>query len=109
AIGERRLADAGRTSDQPGVGETRTPICREQRTLCLGVAAEDGGLARGRRFDAIGFLGVAHDAAPAGRLNAWAESRRSVTVFQMRSATAGFGSVASMATQRPGSAAATWR
>src|SRR5262249_8493249 len=110
AIGERRLADTGRPPDQPRVGETRAPIGSEQRALRFGVAVENGGLAWGRRFDAVGFVvGVAHDAAPAGRLDTRAKSRRSVPVFQMRSAPAGFGSVASIATQRPGSAATTWR
>src|SRR5262249_21032835 len=110
AIGERRLADAGRPPDQPGVGEARAPIGGEQRALRFGVAVEDGGLARGRRFDAVGFVvGLAHDAAPAGRLDPRAKWRRSVTVFQRRSAAGGFGSGASIATQRAGSAATTWR
>src|SRR5262249_60554865 len=98
-------ADAGRTPDQPGMGEPRASIGGKQRALRLGVAVEDGGLARVQRFDAVGLVvGVAHDAAPAGKLDTRVESSRSVTAFQMRSATAAFGSVASIATQRPGSA-----
>ena len=92
--------------DQPGLGDPRAPIAGKQRALRLGVAVEDAGLARVQRFDAVTLVvGVAHDAAPAGKLDTRAESNRSVTVFQMRSATAAFGSVASIAMQRSGSAA----
>src|SRR5262249_52419900 len=106
AIGDRCLADAGRTPDQPGMREPRASIGGKQRALRLGVAIENGRLARVQRFDAVGFVvAVAHDAAAAGKLDTRVESSRSVTVFQMRSATAAFGSVASIATQRPGSAA----
>ena len=106
AIGERCLADADRTPDQPGVGKPCASIGGKQRALRLGVAVEDAGLARIQRFDAVALVvGAAHDAAPAGKLDTRVESNRSVTVFQMRSATAVFGSVASIAMQRPGSAA----
>src|SRR5262249_10807778 len=110
AIGERRLADAGRPADQPGVRETRAPIGREQRALRLRMAVEDGGLAWERRVGAPGLLvGVVPNAAPPGTPRTRAPTGRSVMVFQMRSATMGFGSVASIATQRPGSAVAIWR
>src|SRR5262249_16721189 len=104
------VGGGGRAAGRAGGREGRAAIGGEQRALRFGVAVKDGGLARGRRFDAVGFVvGVAHDAAPAGRLDPRAKSRRSVTVFQMRSATPGFGSVALIATQRLGPAATTWR
>src|SRR5262249_60799245 len=91
AIGERCLADAGGTPDEPGWGEPRASKGGKQGPLRLGVAIEDGGLGRVQRFDTVGLVvGVAHDAAPAGKLDTRVESRRSVTVFQMRSATAAF-------------------
>ncbi len=108
AVGERRLADSGGTRNQPGMGETRTPISGEQRLFRVRVAEEDGCLARGRRLDALGFV-LPHETTPAGNPGARAESSRSTTTFQMRSATAGFGSVASIATQRSGSSAASRR
>ena len=52
AVGERRLADAGRPRDQPRVVEAPTPIGFEQRALGLGVAMKNGGLAWCPRLDA---------------------------------------------------------
>ena len=99
AIGKRRLADAGGAADQPGMGQPTAAIGLEQDALGLAVAVENAGLARQRRA-AFGSV-VAHDAAPASSTGAVAGSSRSFTVFQMRSATAGLGSVASITTQRP--------
>src|SRR5690242_5668047 len=103
-VGKRRFADPARTCNQPGMGKTRALISAKERLFRLRMADQDRGLARGRRLDALGFV-RAHEAAPAGKPAAPAASRRSTTVFQMRSATSGFGSVASMATQRSGSSA----
>ncbi len=48
AVGERRLADAARAADQPGMRHASAAIGVEQRLLGLGMAEEDGGLARMR-------------------------------------------------------------
>ena len=44
AIGQRRLADAGRPADQPGMRQAPAAIGLEQRPLGLGVAEQYGGL-----------------------------------------------------------------
>jgi len=44
AVGERRLADAGGTRDQPCMGETRTLISGEQRLFAMRMAEEDARL-----------------------------------------------------------------
>src|SRR5439155_2232189 len=97
AIGECCLADAGWTCNQPGMGETATPISAKQRLLSLAVAVQHACLARGRRLEVVGFLDT-HDTAPAGRLEMRAGSSRSTTVRHIHSATTGFASVASIAT-----------
>lgn len=107
-VGERCFADPGRPSDQPRVVEAPTPIGFEQRALGLGLTMENGGLAWCPRLDALG-IGVAHDAAPARCAGALTGSSRSPTLFQIRSATATFGSVASINRQRPGSSVASRR
>src|ERR1700716_1124011 len=106
AVGERRLADPGRSRDQPRVVEAPTLIGFEQRALGLSLAMEDGGLAWRPRLDALG-IGIAHEAAPARRTGALTGSSRSLTLFQMRSATASFGSAASVNRHRPGSSVAS--
>src|SRR5207244_11472823 len=108
SLGECGLADAGWTCNQPGMGETATPISAKQRLLSLAVAVEHARLARGRRLEVVGFLDT-HDTAPAGRLEMRAGSSRSTTVRHIHSATTGFASVASIATQRSGSAVPSWR
>src|SRR5262249_61765887 len=100
-VGGRRLADPAGTYNQPGVGETRTAISGQQRLFSVRMAEEDGRLARGRRL-AVGFV-LAHETAPAGNPGTWVESSRSTTIFQMRSPTPAFGSVASIPTHRSAS------
>ena len=110
AISKRRLADAGWAPDQPGVREASAPVGFEQYGLRLGVTVKDGGFPWRPRLDIAGFVvGCAHDAAPAGNAEALAELSRSLTVFQTRSATADFVSVASITTQRAGSLSASRR
>src|SRR5262249_61901816 len=84
--------------------ETPTAISAEQRLLRLPMAIEDAGLARGCRFEAVGFLDT-HDIAPADRLESRAGSSRSTTVRQIPSATVVFCSVVSITIHRSSSAA----
>src|SRR6185369_17249924 len=46
AVGERCLADAGRSRDQPRVVEAPAPISFQQRPLALALAMKNGRLAR---------------------------------------------------------------
>jgi hypothetical protein len=46
AIGKRRLADSGRTGNQPSMWETQAAVSGEQRLFRLGVTVEDDRLAR---------------------------------------------------------------
>ena len=101
-VGERRLADTGRAAKQPGMRKAPAAIGVEQRLLSVSVAIESGGFTRVRRLDLLGFV-VAHEAMLSSAIGAVAGSKRSCTTFQMRSATAGLGSVASINTQRIGS------
>ena len=118
-IGKRRLADAGSAADQPGMRQAPAAIGREQRLLRLGVTVEHGGFARVRRCGIpvrpaagprvnVGLVD-AHVAMLSNAIGAVAGSSRSWTTFQMRSATAGRGSVASINTQRCGSPSAIAR
>ena len=106
AVGERRLADAGRSRDQPRMVEPPAPISFQQRALGLALAMKSGGLARRSRLDAR-LIGVAHDAVSACNAGVLTGARRSLTFFQMWSATADFGSVASISRQRSGSSVAS--
>ena len=106
AVGERRLADAGRSRDQPRVVEAPAPISFQQPPLGLALAMKNGRLARRPRLDAH-VIGIAHDAVPACNGGVLTGARRSLTLFQMCSATADFGSVASISRQRAGSSVAS--
>src|SRR5690349_18744042 len=90
-VGERRLADAGRPADQPGVVDAAAAVGFEQCLLGVGVAEEDGGLARMWRLEIVvgirvGIVG-AHDATSSSAIGAVAGSSRSLTTFQIFSAT----------------------
>ena len=107
-IGERRLADAGGTAEQPGMRKAPAAIGVEQRLLRVAVAMESGGFTRVRRLGLLGVV-IAHEATLSSATGAVAGSKRSCTTFQIRSATAGLGSVASINTQRSGSLSAITR
>ena len=60
AIGERRLADAGRSGNQPGMRETTRTIVIEQGRLGPGVTNQLGVLAGRRRARIAVVAGVSH-------------------------------------------------
>src|SRR5262245_18305827 len=106
-VGQRRLADAGRSADQPGVGDAAAAIGLEQGVLGLRVAEQDGGFARMRRLEVVIVFRVdlagAHEATSSIASGAVPGSSRSLTTFQIFSATAARSAVASISTQRSGS------
>ena len=107
AIGERRLADALLADKHERVRHAPAAIGREQRRLGGGVAKQRVGGARRCRLG-VGFR-RSHDAACSRLRRAAAGLSLELTVCQMCLATIFFGAVASMMTQRCGSAAASWR
>ena len=66
-VSERRLADAVRPADQPGVRDAAAAIGIEQRLLGLGMAEQHGGLARMRRLGIISRFVGAHEATSLDR------------------------------------------
>ncbi len=102
-IGQRRLADAGRPADQPGVRHPPAAIGVEQRTFGLGVPEQRGGLPRMPQLFVIAAGGGTHEATPSSATGAVAGSSRSLTTLQIWSATAPRGPLASITTQRAGS------
>src|SRR6185312_3878424 len=107
AIGERRLADALLSPDQPGMGNAPAAIGIEQCRLRLAMPEQDGGLARMRHRD-LGFdLARAH--AGAAKLLAGFVKKRSRKAAQTCAATVFTSALASISTQRPGSDAAISR
>src|SRR3954462_9253021 len=105
AIGQRRLADALWTADQPGVRYPPTAIGGQQRRLSLAMAEKIGCLARVPDGRFLLGLPRAH-AVAAGLL---AANRRSRSTVQIRSATVSASALASISTQRCGSSAAICR
>src|SRR5262245_39993204 len=103
AIGQRCLANAGRSAEQPGMRKPAASIRVEQHTFGFPVTVERGSRTRSFRLDIRGLF-FAHEARPASANGAVAGESRSFTVFQIRSATASFRPVASIIMQRPGSA-----
>ncbi len=76
AIGERRLADALRSADQPGMVHARPAIGVEQLPLRIPVADEDGALARMRRtVEPVCGILLDHEATRRG-----ASAKRSTTM-----------------------------
>ncbi len=51
AVGERRLADAGGSAEQPRMGDAAAAVIRKQRLLGLDVPVEHMGRARMRNLD----------------------------------------------------------
>ena len=110
AICERRLADAGRTADQPGVRQPAAAIGSEQRARGLGVPEQNRGRPRCRGLRlGVGGVGGAHEAALSNVTGAVAGSRRWETIFQIVVATCARGWVVSISTQRSLSVAASRR
>ena len=107
-ICEGRLADSGRSCEQPAMRQAAATVALEQRTLRSSMTVEYRCLARRQRIGMLVTLGAfTHEAVGALRTGAPAGERRSLTSLQMRSATWGLGSVASMSKQRAGSQAAS--
>src|SRR6476646_1498561 len=107
SIGKRRLADALRTPDQPGMRNTSAAVGIQQRHLgfampcqCAGFAGMNG---RKLRFDVAG----AH--AEVTTLSAPAAKKRSRNTAHTLAATASASALASIKTHRCGSAAAICR
>jgi hypothetical protein len=75
AIGERRLADARRPADQPGVGHAAGAIRVEHHLLGLGVTDEFAHLARVCKL-IVARVGRHHEARPSSVTGAVAGSSR---------------------------------
>ena len=105
AIGQRRLADALRTADQPGMRNAPAAIGIEQCRLGLAVAEQLGRFAGMPDRHFLLGLACAHT-VPAGLGTANTRSRSAV---QTRAATVSASALASISTQRCGSSAAICR
>ena len=109
-VGERRLADAGRPADQPGMRHAARAIGVEQRLLGLGVTDEFAGLARMWKLVlVVARVGSRHDATSSSATGAVAGSSRLLTTVQIWSATSMRVPLASISTQRFGSLMASMR
>src|SRR5579871_170993 len=102
AIGERGLADALRAADQPGMCDASAAVGVEQRRFRLMMPEQRGGLAR-MRHRSLGF-GLARTHAGLG--TPALTKKRSRKVLQILVATVSTSALASMTTQRCGSALA---
>src|SRR6266700_6323975 len=100
-VGQRRLADALRTTDQPGVGNPAAAIGVQERSLGFAMTEQNAGLARRADRDFLFDLARTHAVAA---VNKWSHS-----VVQTRPATLSGSGVASIRTQRCGSSAAICR
>ena len=89
AIGQRRLADARRPADQPGMVDTAAAIGLEQRPLGLVMAEQNGRLARMRGSARQRRHWRRSRRHALERTATVAGSSRSLTIFQMCSATPG--------------------
>src|ERR1043165_1934284 len=94
AVGERRLSDAARPTDQPGMRHAARAIGFEKRLLGLSMSVEGERFARMRDVRV-----VAHDAATIGAAG-WS---RAVTAAQTNSETVAGSALALITTQRFGS------
>ena len=116
AVSQRRLADALRSGDQKRMRHAAGTISGQQAGLGVLLAEQHGGRARRRRFVDLVLVGRAraHDAPTSlRRRSPWtgkvSGSSRVPTAFQIFRATASLGALASITTQRAGSAAAIAR
>src|SRR5271169_2779285 len=106
SVGQRRLADALCSPDQPSMRNTTTPIRVQQSRLGLAMTEQDGRLARMRDRNLRFHLTGAH--AVLARLPA-AVKNRSCKADQTLAATIFGSAVVSIKTHRCGSAAAIRR
>jgi len=110
AIGQRRLADAGRSADQPGMRHAPAAVGVQHLLLGVGVAMEREDVARVRRFNRLAVARArAHDAACAKLCRALPGSSLCCTIVQISSATRSFERTASISTQRSGACSAAAR
>src|SRR5690348_15514123 len=107
AIGQCGLANTLRAADQPGMRDPAALIGIEQRSFFLPMPKQHGRLARMRRRNLR--LGVAWAHSVVARLSAGAAKKRSRSAVQTLAATALASPLASIRTQRCGSAAAISR
>src|SRR5262245_12022802 len=105
AVGQRRLADALCTADQPGVRNSSAAIGGKQRRLGLAMSEQLNGFAR--MFDGNFFFGLA--GVHAGEAVVAIANRWSRSAVHTCAETASGLAVASIRTQRLGSSAAIWR
>src|SRR5665213_1665568 len=103
AIGQRRLADARRSADQPGMGNAAAFVSIEQRALGIVVTEQHVGFARAQDFP-VGIV-VTHGVVVSARRGCGL--RRSTTVSHIRPDTMSRGARPSMTTQRLGSLSAS--
>src|SRR5579883_3620973 len=101
-IGERRLADALRAAEQPGMRNASAAIGVEQRRFRLAMAEQRGGFAR-MRDRRLGF-GLARAHAGLGALLVTLTKKRSRKAVQTLPATVSTSASASITMQRSGSA-----
>ena len=106
AIGERRLADAFRPLDQPGMVHASRTVGIEQCALRGRVAQQAIGTVRGGEPEGRGKV-AAH--APCSARPAASMPKRRLTTSHTRSVTSSISPDASITTQRSGSAAAMSR
>src|SRR5271165_6264660 len=107
AVGKRGFADALRAAKQPGMGNASAAIGVEQRRFRLALPEQHGRFARVRHRD-FGFsLARAH--AGLGTLLLALTRKRSRKAVQTSPATVSTSALASMTTQRSGSAFAISR
>src|ERR1700675_4485809 len=106
-IGQRRLADAGRAPDQPGMRNAPAAIGIQQGGLGLAMPEQRSGFARMGDRDLRLDLTGAH--AGLATLLVLVAKKRSRNAAQILPATTAGSAVASINTQRCGSWAAIWR
>ena len=106
-IGQRRLADALRAADQPGMRNPPAAIGVQQRQFGLAMPEQRHGFARMR--DGSGCLSLAGAHARLATFETSNSRKRSRTAVQTLAATAPAAALASISTQRCGSAAAICR
>src|SRR6516165_11720878 len=107
SVGERRLADALRAPDQPGVRNAPASICVQQGCFLIAMTEQDGRLTRMRNGDLRFNLTRAH--AELATLPKSFARKRSCNADQMFAATMSDSALASIKRHRCGSAAAIRR
>ena len=100
AVGERRLADAARPADQPGMRHAASAVGFKKCLFCAGMSVKRERLARMR-----GGGVIAHEAATIGAAG-WS---RALTAAQTNSETVAASALALITTQRFGSRSASSR